>query len=315
MITIAYMTNRKNPRIRWFFDSLHRECGDDYSGIKLVVVDFYAQKGHKWGTTQIVNRKAEFKKMAHCDIVHVPPKPTVWQGPHRLTNQDWFAASNARNTALCYAEGEYLVCVDDLSVLLPGWLNWLNFAIERKWIACGAYKKMLNLDVRVGEITNAEEYPEGVDSRLSHFNNKAPTRVTGNSAFGCSFGAPIEALLKINGWDEDNDSMAGEDYCCGMMLEQQGYMLYYVPGMMTYESEEAHHEETPFKRVIKPYQGSVDASHRMLNWVKEGRRPKGHNYDGFDLRELRERILAGENFPVTQVPEHDWRDGQPLSEM
>lgn len=315
MFTIAYMTNRKNPRIRWFFDSLNRELEDNYSDVKLVVVDFYAQRSRDWGTTNVKNRQAAFKKQAHCDFLHVPPKPTVWQGPHRRAGRDWFAASNARNTALCYAEGEYLVCVDDLSVLLPGWLDWLKYAMERRWVACGAYKKMLNLDVRQGNVFSCTEHEQGVDTRLGHYDNSMPTRVTGNAAFGCSFAAPIEALLEVNGWDEDNDSMSGEDYCCGIMLEKQGYLLYYLPGMMTYESEEAHAEDKPFLRHIKPYQGSRDSSHRMLDWVKSGNRPKGHNYDGCDLRELRERILAGGEFPVTGLPEHDWRDGQPICEM
>ena len=42
-LTIAYFTSRKNPAIKWFFDSLNRETGGDYTKIRVVVVDFWAK--------------------------------------------------------------------------------------------------------------------------------------------------------------------------------------------------------------------------------------------------------------------------------
>ena len=44
MITIAYLTNRKETRIEWFFDSLTRELGGDCERVQVVVVDHLAQK-------------------------------------------------------------------------------------------------------------------------------------------------------------------------------------------------------------------------------------------------------------------------------
>jgi hypothetical protein len=134
----------------------------------------------------------------------------------------------------------------------------------------------------------------------------------------------VDALLKVNGWDEDNDSMGGEDYCIGLMLEKQGFDLFYLPRMMTLESEEAHSEKDAngnpvderFLRIIKGPSGPRDASQRMLAWVQVGARKMGANYYGDNgIVGVRERVLNGSPFPVVKIPENDWRDGQALSEM
>ena len=134
--------------------------------------------------------------------------------------------------------------------------------------------------------------------------------------FGCSVVMPVEALLQVNGFDEDCDPMGGEDYCCGMMLERRGFQFRYHRKMMTVESEECHGAETPFARPIKDGNGPNDASQRMLRWVQEGQRVQGADYyGGTGLRGVREGVLRGEEFPVVGIPEHDWRDQQPLREM
>lgn len=119
VLTIAYMTNRREPRVDWFFASLARELSTAAAGelgnLRCVVVDFWADES---------GRRAAFAALAPAgvELVHVPPKPTVWQGPHRLTGRDYFAAASARNTALCLAPDGWIAYVDDLSVLMPGWL-------------------------------------------------------------------------------------------------------------------------------------------------------------------------------------------------
>lgn len=303
-LTIAYMTSRREPRIEWFFDSFHRECRGNYGGIKLVVVDFWADYP---GRRELISDKA------HHAITHVPPKPTVWQGEHKLTSVDYFAASNARNTALCLAPNGWIVYVDDLSVLMPGWLVEVRNAVHANYIACGAYEKVLGLEVKDGVVIGYREFPPGKDSRskIAFGNNPLPCR--GQWLFGASAAIPVEGLLTINGWDEDADSMSGEDYICGMMLEKSGYPLRYCPGMKTLESEELHYAEPPFKRIIKP--GNPDASHRLLRLVQGGRKIAPNYVEG-GMRALRDRVLFhNEPFPITGIPDRDWRDGQLLKEM
>ena len=136
--------------------------------------------------------------------------------------------------------------------------------------------------------------------------------------YGASVCVPLEAMLQINGFDEDCDSMGGEDYAAGIMLEHRGWEIVYHQGMWTLEDELLHHVEVPFKRIIKHRgPGSTfverDASLCYLNMVKYRGRDRAPNYA--DMRALRAHVLAGGDFPVSQIPEHDWRDGQPLREM
>ena len=338
MITIAYLTNRNETRIEWFFDSLTRELGGDCERVQVVVVDHLAQKLEetKDEEARVEARLEDFRSRAQFKFKHVPPKPSVWQGPHRLTQTDYFAPSNARNTALCYAEGEYIVFVDDLSVLLPGWFKEVEAAEASGVVACGSYAKALEMSVMSGELRKVKGmqtslsmlkpdkvvehllkyHPQGVDSRLTQVDGWEPVEAGGSWMFGCSCAMPVSSLLEIEGFDEDCDPMGGEDYCCGMMLERLGLKFEYRKKMVTIESEELHSQGVPFNRPIKDADTAADASVRMLKWVQSGARRKGANYWGRGgLRVLRDKVLSGYPFPVMGIPEHDWRDSQPLREM
>lgn len=307
-LTIAYMTNRKEPHIEWFLDSLMSPPQTRALGevtYQLIVVDFWKYE-----------RDGKFiDLLGKHRALHVATKPNVWQGKHRLTKEDYFAASSARNTAICHAAGNWICFADDLSVLTPKWMERVMEAMKGGYIALGAYKKVKNLVVENGEIKSCDEFPGGIDSRLQKVSGPGPHNCDGGWMFGCSVAAPVEAFLKINGFDEDCDSLGSEDYIAGIMLEKQGYTLKYDPQMMTYESEEHHHLEKPFKRTDKGVSPN-DKSHAILHMVRDGGRHVAPNYFGEGgIRALRQRVLAGEPFPICQVPQHCWFDSQPISEM
>lgn len=307
MLTCAYMTNRMDCRFEWFADSLHNETGGDYTDIRVVCVDFFA------ASRQITCKCPSF--------LHTPPKPSVWQGPHRLTTRDYFAASNARNTAICHAPDGYIAFVDDVSVLLPGWLARVRAAQSGRYVACGTYEKVRDLVVTNGIATSATHTAHGIDDRLFQAAKLSiPTDrlipCTGSWAFGCSLAIPVQAALDVNGYDEDCDSMGAEDYPFGHMIERSGYSLFLDPNMKTLESEELHYVEPPFLRIDKPnIKGHRDGSNAYVSMLSGGRNRAPNYFGDGGLRALRERILGGEPFPITQVPQHDWRDSQPLSEM
>lgn len=316
-ITICWLTNRKQCCFDWFCDSLHLQTEGDYTGIRVVAVDFWAQDCDGWTPKDVAKRRSEFKALCKApDFHHVPPKPTVWQGKYRLAKINYFAASNARNTGLCLSLDGYVVFVDDLSVLLPSWLGQVKAAAEAGWVACGAFRKVLRLGVEKGLVTEFYDHPPGHDPRFRDEPGDEPKRTGGGHAFGASIGMPVESLLQINGYDEDCDSMSGEDYIAGLMLERTGIPLMYCRKMMTLESEEMHFIEKPFSRIIKkqvPDSHYPDASHAILDWVASAKRNHAPNYQ--NMRETRAKVLAGEPFPIIQCPEHDWRDGQPIREM
>lgn len=306
-LTIAYMTNRRDPRIEWFFDSLAWQARAVGWSPNVIVVDFYADEP---GRRETIRAKLPIG----FTLTHVPPKPTVWQGPHRLTSRDYFAASNARNTAVCLAPDGWIAYVDDLSVLLPGWLERAFAAVERNQITAGSYEKVYELRVHDGHVVGFRASPQGRDTRYQQGSDTAPVRLGGGAMYGCSVVMPVEALLAINGWDEDCDSMGSEDSICGLMLEFSGWEVYYDRRMRTFESEEAHYFDKPFLRIIK--NSPADASWAMLDSVRFGGRHRAPNYFGPDgLRGLRARVQAGEPFPIMTIPEHHWCDGQPIREM
>lgn len=324
MLTIVYSTNRKNPRIHWFFDSLRHQLDD--TPVKVVVVSRYSSD--LWLCPNVPP-----------NTTFINPKPNVWQGPYRLTTQDYFAASNTRNTGLLHAEDGYIAYVDDLSVLLPGWFQQVKEAMAGGWIACGSYVKVKNLSVANGEVHsfdgvenpfNRHEltwqnavaaaingFPAGIDSRIKPSGGSSePFPCGGSWMFGASVAMPVEALLSIGGWDHRADSMGGEDYLCGIMLEKAGYQLKYCKRMMTLESEEAHHEEPPLRRIIKGPPGKTDASWMLLNLVMNDPHPTvPDEYGNGGIREARKRVLAGGPMPIVQTPQHHFYDGQPLSQM
>ncbi len=290
--------------IEWFFDSLRRETGGIYHGIEVVVVDFWRNEPM---------RQAEFYALARCPIKHVAPKPTVWQGSNRLTTKDYFAPANARNTALCHASGEWIAFVDDLSVLMPGWLSCVNEARLKNYIVLGAYKKVKNLSVSSTGFAKHEPFAPGVDSRWWSGSDDSAIQAAGSWLYGCSFAAPVEALLTVNGSDENCDGLGGEDTALGIVLQNAGFTFRYDRRMVTLESEELHHVEKPFVRNDKGTSPN-DKSHAHLEMAKTSKFAPNYFGEG-GIRALRSRILSGEPFPIVGIPEHDWFDGQPLREM
>jgi hypothetical protein len=310
-LSICYFTCRLDPKIEWFVDSFAKQCEEfklhELCDIKLVIVDFHADsRSMDWVGLKLCHYIKEF--------VHTTPKPTVWQGKHRLTKENWFAASNARNTAICLAPDGYIAFVDDLSVLRPGWVEAVRDAMHSKHIVLGTYKKVKKLVVEDGLVMAWEEWPSGNDSRAGQFRGRVKFPAAGSWLFGCSLVAPVEAFLDINGFDEDCDGLSSEDYIAGIMLEKRGWEFRMDTRMMTFESEEDH-VGTGFRREDKG-KSPNDKSHAILNMVLKGGRTMAPNYFGAGgIREMRAKILAGGEFPERNGPSHDWFDGQLLSEL
>lgn len=299
-LTIIFQTCRKDSKFEWFIESLSNQVIET-DRINVVAVDFYADK-----VSQM--------RLGNIPILKTPPKPCVWQGRFRLCKDNYFAPSNSRNGGICYARDGWAAFCDDLAVLMPGWLQFVRQAMTQSYrIYLGAYKKVKNLKVENGIAVSFDEFPSGVDSRWSFGSDAGPVPCTGDYLYGCSFLAPVEALLAVNGFDENCDSCGGEDYCLGIRLFNRGYQFSYARQMLTLESEELHHVEKPFIRLDKG-KSPNDRSHALLKMARESDYAPNFFPEG-GIRALRQRILAGEDFPICQSPQHDFFDGQPISEM
>jgi len=295
--------------IEWWLDSLARQIKPE-DEIHIIVVDFWAKQR---ATLPTVNPIQVNGILDHVKgFLHVEPKPNVWQGEHRLTKDNWFAAANARNTALCLCRTDWIGYCDDLSVLTPGWLEAVRKAVAGNFIALGSYKKVLNLVVEKGEIKSHEEYAGGLDSRLRHVGDVVSCG--GDWLYGCSLAGPVEAFLSVNGWPEICDGMGFEDTCMGICLGNTNkFSFRYVKSMMTLESEEHHHIDVRFKGVDFG-RSPKDKSHALLNIAKSSSYfPNFFGPEG--IRGLRNKVLMGEPFPVVQCPQNEWFTGKLLAEL
>jgi len=309
-LSIIYLTSRRQSCVEWFVDSLYKQSQlhPDVQ-IQLVFVDT-----RLWYDE---DRDSEFASVVNnrFDFTHTPPKNTVWQGPRRLTSEDYFCASSARNTGCMYAKHDYLLFVDDLSVLMPGWLTNALHAARNHYVVCGAYKKVRSLKIENGGVVSYEEFPQGVDSRWGRGSDGGIVPWYGSALYGCSFGCPTDGFLKVNGFDELLDGQSGEDYDFGIRVERAGYKVFYNRNMLTLESEELHGQLPVMKRVIKHKEGSLDASVICLNRVANETKRIRTMQEYYDLSSERSRVLAGEQPTFIEEPKHHWFDGQPLCEM
>lgn len=286
MLSLIYITSRKEPHFDWFISSLRREMRElgDVPLPELVVIDFHHSKDRlPYGMGWV------------GPIKWASPKPTPWQGKYRLTDHDAFAASNARNTGLCLASGTYIVFIDDVSVLVNGWLAAAMESMRENRITCGAYRKVKELAVDMeGNITRWIAFSGGDDTRWKDGRSEV-VKCPANWLYGCSFGAPVETLLSVNGFDEALDGLSFEDVCLGLRLEKAGHQLWYDQKMLTFESEEAHHVpgDEKFKRHNRPIAGHQDLAWWMLDHVKSNHMALGTP----DLRTIRNDCLSGKAFP------------------
>lgn len=308
MLTVAYITSRRDNRIEWFFESLSRETDFD-PGIHVLVIDhFQAEEGRR---DEIRDKWERSGLWRHSGFEHRSPKPNVWNGPFRLPKDEWFAAASMRNTAICLCVGSHLAFVDDLSVVMPGWMQAVNEAIQGGYVGLGAYKKVRNLHFDNG-VLSYEETEAGKDDRLRRVTQDVSS-CDGGWCYGCSLVGKLEDFLTVGGFPEICDGLGSEDYCFGIALRNAGYHLKYDRRMMTLESEELHFVETPFKRTDKGVSPN-DKSHAALAIAKGSKFYPNYFPDG--MRGLRDQVLMrGGPFPVMRIPDRDWFDGQLIAEM
>lgn len=311
MITAAYITGRRQPRFDWFFDSLRLQKRVE-KVTQITVVDFYAQVMQDWPGNMVEARRdevlsaaarADFEKITQW----VPPKPTIWQGPHRVTRGQWWANSSNRNTAICLCRNPYLLLLDDRCVLLPGVLDGAWHSIKKKYAMCGGYEKRHDLGVMNGVIT-ASGIVSGSDNR-DHMANGKIVPANGAWFYGCLTCVPIEWWLNVNGYPEDADALSFEDVLAGMAIHNNGYPIRFNPNARIVEDRTPSQMDKPFLRTDKGV-SPLDKSHKSLE-VLGGAKRFEHSWGHWNLREIREQVLNGGAFPIPDpnAEYRDWFDG------
>ena len=200
-LTIVYITGRREPHVEWMVGDLRRQIqgGDE---IHLIVVDTLARPPALLGVPAGLFR----------DVVVTAPKPTIWQGAHRVTTQDWWANSNARNTGIVLCQTDYITFLDDRCHLGGLWLEAVRSGeSSREAVIAGAYEKLEN--GKVIRDHRLEQCPEGKFD------------CGGGWLYGCTLALPLEWCLETNGFEEGCDGLSGEDYIFGFMLENNGHRI------------------------------------------------------------------------------------------
>lgn len=288
-LTVAYITSRKESKIEWFFDSLFGMASGRIA-IKIIVVD------------SDVNRTPLHPDMLNSGAVKsVNPKPTIWQGPHRITREDWWAKSNALNTAICLCRTEWIAFVDDRSVLAPGWLDCIEEAMRGQYAVCGYYEKRANMRVENGDIVDAGTLL-GADTRT-------PGTYPFDSWYGGHGALPLDWCLRVQGFPEVADSLGSEDSLFGILLRNFGFPVYYDSRMRLIEDRTPGEIGGALRRSDWG-ESPRDASHELVEMFRD----KTTSQNEFDIRNMRDRVLNGEPFPPpTSSPIH-WFSGEPIAE-
>lgn len=306
MLTIAYITSRADPRFEWFAASLSREMRDaaiDGSRLQVIVVDSLAP------------RKLE----APFPFEHRSPKPTVWQGRHRLTRRDYFAPSNTRNTAFALARHEHIAFVDDLSVLLPGWLKAHVHAAANKYVLAGTTSRYFDVvcdsagDYRHGMPSPDIRLDHGRDSRLKSLpeGDGIHRCLASEWLYGGTFSVPLKTALTVNGYDEIyNGGALYDDGDFGIRVGRTGIDMMITRTCGTIEDELGHTENSAIRIDNGSHNGNV-----LIDQLRRDSNRIWTVGNVFNLKELRDRTLAGNPFPIPTEPSTHWVDGQPLSGM
>lgn len=295
--SIVYSTTRYKPEFQWLMDSVRRESDCPIIVIHLQTLGIQPSEG----------------------VTFRNPKPNVWQGAHRVTKDSWWAKSNSLNSGICLCQTEWLVCVDDRSVLLPGWRVAIEAAMAGGYAVCGSYEKRHNLAVENGVITDwgtldgsDPRSPKGKDHRADMAPTVSPA--PGSWWFGCVNALPLEWALQVNGYEEMMDGLSMEDCIFGLMLQNNGFPIKYDPRLKLIEDRTPGKCGPVLRRTSKERfpNDKEDKGHAALARFGSQKRTQHH----WDLRAIRAAALRGEPFPHHNgQPEKDWFDAMPIQDF
>lgn len=325
--SVAYFTNRLEPQFEWFVEALSEQAANDLSEIQLVLVDYWLAPGHPHKIPD--GRRAYMASVVDgmCSFLHIPPKPTPWQGAHRQTSRDWFAASNARNTALIVADGRTFVGVDDLSVPLPGWWDQVRHSAEHGYLGMGSYRKVRDLVVEGGRVVRYRDDGDGIDSRWNTGSDGGIVPAPGHHLFGCNMALPLEVALKVDGFESWCDRIGSEDTDFGMRVQRTGCPCYYNRNQCTLECADGHEREpslkrdkcrVPAERLPKALEGAfpqgLDSDHVLVKaLISDGGRTQPLERN--DLKGQRELWRKEGRFMEPACGAYDWASGLSLSQL
>ena len=285
-ITIAFITAREEPHLEWLCDGIEQQAqkGDK---IELIVVDALGRPAAALGYRPV---------KVITKLVETRPKPTIWQGPHRITAHDFFANANARNTAIVLCTTSYICFLDDRCKLDPSWLEAVRIGEKkRSSVVCGPYDKH-------------EDWGVSLDHRRQHA-PQGKRNCGGGWCYGGNFALPLKWLLEVNGCEEGCDPVGLEDCVLGSMLENVGHRIDFVAKMSVQQDRRGFVHPLNFPRQDKG-QSPLDKSHSLRDRFF----PRKRTEFTPDLKNLRRLVDKKKPLPIPDPrgDHRDWYDGSPI---
>lgn len=311
-LAIAYITGRKNCRFDWLLDSLARQNTKRIS--QIIIVDYFAERGDSWTEADVIKRhlalnshvsRVRLNGWTNINVLHVPPKPNIWGGPHRIMKEVWWHASAARNTALAYCKSDWITFLDDRCVIADGFMPGVKRAIQRGYAMFGAYEKRHGMVVRDGVIVEPGVVV-GKDNREEIARGKI-LKVQGNWCYGCSITLPTAWAIRVNGFSEDYcDGCSMEDIIFGLCLANSGFKMCYDPTAKMIEDRTPSECTEKYRREDKGVSPN-DKSHKLLEVFASAK----ESMNSYDIWDAKAEAAIGRPFPPPSASHIDWYDGKP----
>ncbi len=293
-LTICMITGREHPNVEWMLDSLRPQLLEGEQMPSVIVVS------------------AEGPLYSTPGFITVRPKPTIWQGEHRKTAVDWWAASSARNSSLCLAQTEWALMLDDRCILGPDSLTAIRDAMEGGYAVAGAYEKRHGMEVESGVMVKPGIIM-GTDHRITHVQGNGPAPCPGNWCYG-AMAMPLEWALSIGGYEQAMDGMGFEDVIFGLMLQNNGYPRCYDPRFLMIQDRTPEQCGKTYRREDKGRAthspATPDKGHRSLELFGCAVMTTNRH----QLWQSRQAAQAGKPWPLLFDSTTDWYDGEPIDE-
>jgi len=232
-VSVILVTKRLEPNFEYALQSLKEQTFRDF---EYIIVDGYYNI-RKNEILNLINKIG-----VDFPILYIPDKPCRWRGQRPQI-------CNARNTALIFAKGEYIIQVDDCTRMPIDWIEKHLIYLKKGYLVAGAWIGYQIIDSH-GKGIEGCYGPEYRTTIVKESKEVGPEWFYGQN---CSY--PLEPILDINGFDEILDGEMGqEDISLAIRLVRNGHKIIYDPTNLTGVYMSSHGYQNmivPINRMLK----------------------------------------------------------------